>query len=77
MKISYYGSRSNSATFKAKDLGDDPPPQYKVGPLFCFCSIVIVQKTYYEMDFKTTGQFQRDEQKYLQIQIDLTTKLKI
>ena len=31
-----------------------PTPQYKVGPLFCFCSIVIVQKTYYEMDFKTT-----------------------
>ena len=31
-----------------------PAPQYKVGPLFCFCSIVIVQKTYYEMDFKTT-----------------------
>ena len=55
MKISSYGSRSNSATFKAKDLGDDPPhPLYKVGPLFCFCSIVIVQKTYCEMDFKTT-----------------------
>ena len=30
-----------------------PAPQYKVGPLFCFCSIVIEQKTYYEMDFKT------------------------
>ena len=31
------------------------------------------------MQFKDTtlGQFQRDEQKYLQIQIDLTTKLKI
>jgi len=31
-----------------------PTPQYKVGPLFCFCSIVIVQNTYYEMDFNTT-----------------------
>ena len=32
---------------------------------------------YKKVKFLTTGQFQRDEQKYLQIQIDLTTKLKI
>ena len=50
MKISYYGSRRNSATFKAKDLGDEsslmtlPTPQYKVGPLFCFFLLLLSKK---------------------------------
>ena len=44
--MSYYGSRSTFATFKAKDLGDDPPhPQYKVGPIFCFCFIFLDLRT--------------------------------